>query len=64
MPSPRSSTSITNPLATSSPRISTWVCGGEKIVAFSTSSASRWMTSVAEEPDNAMFSGTATCTRR
>src|ERR1700748_3385646 len=49
MPRPRSSISIANPLATFSPVTRTWVNGGDRVVAFSISSASRWITSVTAE---------------
>ena len=39
--------STASPLATRSPVTRTSVLGGEKIVAFSTNSASMWMTSAA-----------------
>ncbi len=50
IPSPRSSTSTARPEVTRLARISTWVCGAENRVAFSTSSASRWMTSATAWP--------------
>ncbi len=53
IPRPRSSISIANPLATVSPLTRTCVNGGERVVAFSTSSASRWITSVTAEPASA-----------
>lgn len=49
-PRPRSSTSTASPLATTSARTSTLVCGGEKIVAFSSSSAIRCTTSATVAP--------------
>ena len=50
MPRPRSSTSATRPAPTRSARTSIRVLGGEKAVAFSTSSAMRWMTSLTASP--------------
>ena len=63
IPSPRSSTSIAKPLATASPDTRTDVYGGDNVVAFSTSSASRWMTSATAEPASAAWLRVATETR-
>ncbi len=49
-PSPRSSISTANPRPTTSPLISTGVFGGEKMTAFSASSAIMWMTSATAGP--------------
>jgi hypothetical protein len=53
MPSPRSSISMAKPLPTTSPWMRTGVFGGEKTVAFSASSAIRWMTSATAWPATA-----------
>ena len=53
MPRPRSSISTAYPLGTTCPAICTRVCGGENDVAFSMSSASRWMTSPTARPTTA-----------
>ena len=50
MPRPRSSTSTTTPLATRSALTVTSVLAGEFVVAFSISSASRWITSATADP--------------
>ena len=63
IPSPRSSISIANPLATVSPLTRTCVNGGESVVAFSISSASRWITSVTAEPESAVRAWVETVTR-
>ena len=54
IPSPRSSMSTANPWATISPPTLTRVCGGENDVAFSMSSAKRWMMSPTDRPSNAI----------
>ena len=63
IPRPRSSISIANPLATVSPLTRTCVNGGESVVAFSISSASRWITSVTAEPASAARDCVETVTR-
>src|SRR6201992_3938498 len=57
MPSPRSSISTANPLATMSPDTRTGVYGGDSVVAFSISSASRGMTSAPAGPARAGADG-------
>ncbi len=63
MPSPRSSTSTASPEVTRLARSSTWVCGAENTVAFSTSSASRWMTSATAWPRSSPSMGGTSLTR-
>ncbi len=63
IPRPRSSTSIAKPLATACPLTRTGDCGGENVVAFSTTSASRWMTSATAEPSSATRGSGCTRTR-
>jgi hypothetical protein len=63
MPRPRSSTSIAKPLATRSARTSTRVAEGENRVAFSISSASRWIRSVTADAATASSASVATVTR-
>ena len=54
---------MANPLATVSPETRTDVYGGDRVVAFSMSSASRWMTSATAEPASAAWLRVATDTR-
>lgn len=63
MPRPRSSTSTASPEVTRLARSSTWVCGAENTVAFSTSSASRWMTSATACPRRVPSIGGTSFTR-
>ncbi len=42
--------SMTSPLSSSQPDSSTWASGGENAVAFSSSSATRWLMSSAAKP--------------
>ena len=63
MPRPRSSISTAKPLATMSPETRTGVYGGDSVVAFSMSSASRWMTSATAGPVSAACDGVVTVTR-
>ena len=62
-PSPRSSISTAKPLPTVSALISIRVVGGENVVAFSTSSATRWITSFTAVPTTASCESLATSTR-
>ncbi|MCF0090706.1 hypothetical protein B0E37_05823 [Streptomyces sp. MH192] len=63
MPRPRSSTSTASPAVTRLTRSRTWVCGAENTVAFSTSSASRWMTSATACPRSRPSTGGTSRTR-
>ena len=63
MPRPRSSTSMAKPLATRSARTSTRVVDGENSVAFSISSASRWIMSVTADAATASSASEMTVTR-
>ncbi|GAV44400.1 hypothetical protein Saa2_07368 [Streptomyces acidiscabies] len=63
MPSPRSSTSTARPEVTRLARRRTWVWGAEKTVAFSTSSARRWMTSATACPRRSPSTGGTSFTR-
>ncbi len=63
MPRPRSSTSIARPAVTYWARSSTVVCGAENSVAFSTSSARRWMTSATAWPRSVPSIGGTSFTR-
>ena len=64
MPSPRSSISTAKPLATRSARISTRVPDGENMVAFSVSSASKWIMSATAGAATASSDVVRTVTRR
>ncbi|OCC13728.1 hypothetical protein A3Q37_00701 [Streptomyces sp. PTY087I2] len=63
IPRPRSSTSRASPAVTCWTRSSTWVWGAENTVAFSTSSASRWMTSATAWPRRVPSIGGTSLTR-
>ena len=62
-PRPRSSTSATRPVPARSALTSILVFGGEKTVAFSTSSATRWMTSLTAFPATRSRDSLSTSTR-
>ena len=63
MPEPRSSTSIAMPFGTCRARSSTEVSGAENLVAFSTNSATRWITSATAAPRSRPPAGGTTLTR-